>query len=220
MTVAMRYSFGDCWLDTASREFSRRGQSVHLSPKAFDLLCTLIQQRPRVVGKAELMQALWPDTFVVEGNLPVIVAEVRDALGDRAFGARAIKTHHGIGYGFTLDVEESSQSRRVDPNDPQLLLIIGSRHLSLSAGVNEVGREATCDVYINDASVSRSHARIDVRGEAATITDLGSKNGTRVRGAVLAAPADLQDGDEITFGSVKARFIIKTRRDPRSTVTL
>ena len=68
--------------------------------------------------------------------------------------------------------------------------------------------------------MSRSHAQIDVCGEAATITDLGSKNGTRLRGALLAAPADLQDGDEITFGSVKARFIIKTRRDPRSTVTL
>lgn len=216
----MRYSFGDCRLDTASREFSRRGQSVHLSPKAFDLLCTLIQQRPRVVGKGELMQALWPDTFVVEGNLPVIVAEVRDALGDRAFSARAIKTHHGIGYGFTLDVEESSQARRVDPDDPQLLLIVGARHLALAPGVNEVGREASCDVYINDASVSRSHAQIDVRGEVATITDLGSKNGTRVQGSVLAAPADLQDGDQIVFGSVKARFIIKTRRDPRSTVML
>jgi len=220
MTVAMRYSFGDCWLDTASREFSRRGQSVHLSPKAFDLLCTLIQQRPRVVGKAELMQALWPDTFVVEGNLPVIVAEVRDALGDRAFSATAIKTHHGIGYGFTLDVEESSHARRADPDDPQLLLIVGSRHLALNPGANGVGREPTCDVYINDASVSRSHAQIEVRGETATIKDLGSKNGTRVRGSLLASPADLQDGDEIAFGSVKARFIIKRRRDPRSTVTL
>ena len=216
----MRYSFGDCWLDTASREFSSRGQSVHLSPKAFDLLCTLIQQRPRVVGKAELMQTLWPDTFVVEGNLPVIVAEVRDALGDRAFSARAIKTHHGIGYGFTLDVKESQPGRHVAPNDSKLVLIMGTRHVSLGPGMNEVGRESKCDVYIDDASVSRSHAQIEVHGEVATLTDLGSKNGTRLRGDLLAKPGELRDGDEITFGSVQARFIVRSRRDPRSTVTL
>ena len=86
----MRFSFGNCQLDTASREFVRRGEAVHLSPKAFDLLRLLIEQRPRVVSKAELMQALWPDTFVVEGNLPVLVAEVREALGDRAEAAKVI----------------------------------------------------------------------------------------------------------------------------------
>lgn len=218
MTVSMRYTFGECTLDTASREFLRRNQSVHLSPKAFDLLCILVQQRPRVVGKAELMQSLWPDTFVVEGNLPVIVAEVRDALGDREFSARAIKTHHGIGYAFTLDVKSSHQGRVA--TDAHFVLAVGSRRISLEPGSNEVGREPQCDIYINDASVSRSHARIDVRGDVATLHDLGSKNGTRLRGELLSAPAVLGDGDEITFGSVHAQFVVASRRDPRSTVTL
>lgn len=60
-----------------------------LSPKAFELLRLLVEDRPRVVPKAELMQRLWPDSFVEEANLPVLVAEARATIGDAgvvAFG--------------------------------------------------------------------------------------------------------------------------------------
>src|SRR5437870_5496759 len=103
----MRYTFGHCRLDVASRELTLRKNAVHLSPKAFELLCLLIEHRPRVLTKAELMTALWPQTFVVEANLPVIVGELRSALGDRSASSSAIKTHHGVGYSFAAEARES-----------------------------------------------------------------------------------------------------------------
>ncbi len=216
----MRFSFGICQLDTASREFLRRGEAVHLSPKAFDLLRLLIEQRPRVVSKAELMQALWPDTFVVEGNLPVLVAEVREALGDRAEAAKVIKTHHGIGYSFAADVEDARPRQDAVPTVTRAVLRVDTRRIALDAGQNDIGRDPECTVYINDASVSRRHAAITVVGFVASVSDLGSKNGTRVNDVPVRAATVLQDGDELTFGQVRALFVAARRRDPASTQTL
>ena len=215
----MRYIFGDCLLDTASRGFLRRGAEVHLSPKAYELLHLLIEQRPRVVSKAELMQALWPDTFVVEGNLPVLVAELRSAIGSRAIAAAVIKTHHGIGYSFGVEARASQSRAQASLGGPRVLLKIGRRFNQLGPGANEVGRDPECDVCINDASVSRSHARITLVGMVATVIDHGSKNGTKVNGTLIKAPVELQDGDELTFGQISAQFQIE-RRESDSTVGL
>jgi DNA-binding winged helix-turn-helix (wHTH) protein len=215
----MKYAFVDCKLDTDSREFLRHGAEVHLSPKAFDLLRLLIEQRPKVMTKQELMQALWPDTFVVEANLPVIVAELRSAIGDRAIAAAVIKTHHGIGYSFGVAARESSSRTPVSRSGPRVLLTIGRRHNELGPGDNEIGRDAGCDICINDASVSRGHARITVDGMTATVIDHGSKNGTKVNGKLIKAAVALKDGDQLTFGQITAQFQIE-RRESDSTLTL
>jgi len=216
----MRYKFGDCVLDTTRREFQHDEAQVHLSPKAYELLHLLIEQRPRVVSKQELMQALWPDTYVVEGNLPVIVAEVRSAIGPREVAASVIKTHHRIGYSFAVDVEESSSGSKPRGAGTRMLLKIGARRIELGPGVNEVGRDAECDVRINDVSVSRAHARITLTGTVATIVDLSSKNGTQVNGTIVDAPIELKDGDELKFGQIEAQFVVARRRDSASTATL
>jgi DNA-binding winged helix-turn-helix (wHTH) protein len=215
----MRYTFGNCVLDTTSREFLRGGAQLHLSPKAYELLHLLIEQRPRVLNKAELMQALWPDTFVVEGNLPVLVAEVRSAIGPRMIAAAVIKTHHGIGYSFAVDAQASNASPRRVLSDAPALLVIGRQRFELGHGLNEVGRDMKCEVYINDPSVSRGHARITVTGAVATIIDHGSKNGTHVNGTRLEGPVELRDGDELSFGRIEARFQFGTR-ESNSTVSL
>jgi pSer/pThr/pTyr-binding forkhead associated (FHA) protein len=146
---------------------------------------------------------------------------VRDAIGDQSADPRAIKTHHGIGYSFTAIVTESRSL--LDPADQdgvQVFLRIGKRRILLAPGPNVVGRDQDCDVYINDASVSRNHGRITVTGGGATLVDLGSKNGTRYAGALLEGPIELADGDDVVFGSVEARFFVTSRRDPMSTTTL
>jgi DNA-binding winged helix-turn-helix (wHTH) protein len=102
----MRYDFERCHLDTVNREVTLDGAARHLSPKAFELLRLLLEDRPRVVPKAELMQRLWPDSFVVEANLPVLIAEARAAIGDAGVG-HIIKTHHRVGYGFAAAVRET-----------------------------------------------------------------------------------------------------------------
>jgi DNA-binding winged helix-turn-helix (wHTH) protein len=216
----MRYTFGDCVLDTKSREFLRGSSQVHLSPKAYELLHLLIAQRPRVVSKAELMEALWPDTFVVEGNLPVIVAELRSAIGSRpTVAAAVIKTHHGIGYSFAVPVQASNSKAPLDPDGPRAELKIGRRRIALGPGDNEIGRDPECDIHINDASVSRGHARITIAGAVATLVDHGSKNGTKVNGTLIKTPVELKDGDELTFGQVSARYQIASL-DSDSTMSL
>ena len=80
----MAISFGPFTVDVGTRQLLRDGRSVHLSRKAFELLVTLLDARPRVLSKTELQERLWPDTFVAEANLSNLIAEIRGALGDRA----------------------------------------------------------------------------------------------------------------------------------------
>jgi pSer/pThr/pTyr-binding forkhead associated (FHA) protein len=69
-----------------------------------------------------------------------------------------------------------------------------------------LGRDGDVAVWLESPSVSRHHARIRVSGTDATIEDLGSKNGTYLRGERLATPSPLTDGDEIRLGSVFVKF--------------
>jgi DNA-binding winged helix-turn-helix (wHTH) protein len=205
----MRYDFGRCHLDTASRAIALDGASMRLSPKAFELLRLLIEDRPRVIPKAELMQRLWPDAFVEEANLPVLVAEVRAAIGDAGAG-HIIKTHHRVGYGFTADVRETPSHRGRPQSGPQMALLLpDGRRVALGTGITIVGRDPDADVRINDASVSRRHARIVVDGDNVALEDLESKNGTRVGGIPVSQPVRLAKGDVVVFGGIETRFDVQ-----------
>jgi DNA-binding winged helix-turn-helix (wHTH) protein len=216
----MRYTFADCRLDTTSRELSRDGADVHLSPKAYELLRSLIEHRPRVMTKQELMDQLWPDTFVVEANLHVLIGELRSALGEKSARTSSIKTHHGIGYSFVAGVLEArSRPRTVARDKSRIVLIVGSRRVALAAGSHQVGRDPECDVVLNDNSVSRHHAGLRVARASLIVEDLGSKNGTHVNGRRIDAPTEAADGDSIAFGTVQTTVVI-SRAAVRSTVTI
>ena len=96
----MRARFGPFTIDSETRQLLRAGTEVHLSPKAFDLLCTLIESRPKVVDKETLHARIWPDTYVVDANLNVLVSEIRRAIGDKSQQPEFVRTVHGIGYAF------------------------------------------------------------------------------------------------------------------------
>jgi len=95
-----QYRFGEFVLDSETRQLLRASQPRHVSPKAFHLLEVLVSSRPRVWSKRELQDLLWPDTTVVEANLPNLVAEVRSALEDDPQQSRFVRTVHRYGYGF------------------------------------------------------------------------------------------------------------------------
>ncbi len=99
-------------------------------------------------------------------------------------------------------------------------LRIGHRRFVLGPGVNTIGREPTSTVCINDASVSRGHARITVSDNQATLEDLKSKNGTSVMGEAIKGPTVLKDGDEVEFGHVKGWFIVEAADEPPTTTHL
>jgi DNA-binding winged helix-turn-helix (wHTH) protein len=204
----MRYSFADCLLDTTSREFSRNGEEIHLSPKAYDLLLLLVEHRPRVMTKQELMEALWPGTFVVEANLPVLIGELRDALGEKTRGG-VIKTHHGIGYSFAAEVDENrSRPASSRTSRTRIFLVVDGERQKLVPGEHQVGREPDCEVFLNHPDVSRCHARITVEGASVTVEDLDSKNGTLVNGKLLKKSKRLVNGDTLTFGTVETTIEI------------
>src|SRR6202047_1438650 len=97
------YRFGEFVLDPGRRTLSRADSTVSLTPKAFDVLLFLVQNPNRLVIKEELLQAVWGDTFVEEGNLTQYISHLRKALGDNE-NARLIVTIARKGYQFTGDV--------------------------------------------------------------------------------------------------------------------
>src|SRR6202011_1354161 len=98
------YQFGQFALDSRRRTLSRADSPVSLTPKAFDVLLFLAQNPNRLVTKEELLQAVWGDTFVEEGNLTQYISHLRKALGDNSEDTRLIVTIARKGYQFTVDV--------------------------------------------------------------------------------------------------------------------
>jgi DNA-binding winged helix-turn-helix (wHTH) protein len=214
----MRTRFGEFLLDPGLRRLRSQSGEIHLSPKAFDLLLLLVQNRSRVMSKVELQQRLWPDTFVVDTNLASLVAEIREALEDDAKAPRFVRTAHRVGYAFCADVIDATADSSSSIHMSLCWLIMDGRRVPLQPGENILGRDVHGGVSIESPSVSRRHARISVTDEHATIHDLGSKNGTFVRGERIAVEVPLRDGDEVRVGSVVLQF----RQPPgrRSTMTL
>jgi DNA-binding winged helix-turn-helix (wHTH) protein len=202
--------FGAFAFDADTRQLTRGGEAIHLSPKAFELLLILLRNRPRALSKSDLQSRLWPDTFVSESNLAGLVKELRRAMRDDPRHPRVIRTLHGFGYAFAGAVSDpaaaASDSRRPDVT----FWLVGDRQVRLSPGDTVLGRDADATVWFDLPGISRLHARITVVGDGAVLEDLGSTNGTFVAGERLDAPRPLQDGDEIRLGPLRLTF--RTRR--------
>jgi DNA-binding winged helix-turn-helix (wHTH) protein len=78
---------------------------VSLTPKAFATLLVLVEKSGHVVEKDELVKALWPDTYVEEGNLAQNIFKLRRVLGKNRLGQRYIETIPRRGYPFSWDGE-------------------------------------------------------------------------------------------------------------------
>ena len=78
----------------------------------------------------------------------------------------------------------------------------GNVRLPLHEGENVLGRGPGVDVPVVHPSVSREHARITVRGDRVTVEDLGSKNGTFVRGVGIAGETPVRSGEEVSVGAI------------------
>src|SRR5271154_6699055 len=103
------YSFGEFALDSRRRTLSRADSAVALTSKAFDVLLFLARNPNRLVSKEELLQAVWGDTFVEEGNLTQYISHLRKALGDNSEDNRLIVTIARKGYQFTGNVVANAE---------------------------------------------------------------------------------------------------------------
>jgi len=148
------FRFGDFEVDVSKRALTRGNDRLTLNPKAFDLLVALLERHGAVLSKAELLERVWPDQFVEEGNLTVHVAAIRKALGDKKDGARFIATVPGLGYQFVgevldgdsqLVVEEHSFARiTIESSEEDTNVIDISSHGSASRNlpIIETGRRS------------------------------------------------------------------------------
>jgi DNA-binding winged helix-turn-helix (wHTH) protein len=100
MVGGERYEFGEFSLDASERRLSKSGRAVPLEPKTHDVLVALLRRAGRLLTKRELLDLVWPASFVEEGILAVHISTLRKALGDVRGERRYIETVAGLGYRF------------------------------------------------------------------------------------------------------------------------
>ena len=100
------YEYGPFRLEPDEHRLTREGTPVSLPPKAFDLLVFLVQNQGSLVTKDQIMQAVWPESFVEESNLTVSISLLRKVLGEKAADLQYIETVPKKGYRFIASVKE------------------------------------------------------------------------------------------------------------------
>jgi hypothetical protein len=106
----------------------------------------------------------------------------------------------GGGYAPAPSTRTLSTSKRAE-----LVGADGRRHAVVPNGTTVIGRLPDCDVTLDDAAVSRRHARLVSDGVNYQVEDLNSTNGVRVNGQQVTRAA-LHDGDQLDFGGVRFTF--------------
>ena len=107
---ACSYRFKSFLLDVSERQLSHGAVHVPLTPKAFDVLVYLVAHGGHLVHKDEIMQAVWPDSFVDEVNLPRTIHTLRKLLGDDGNRSKFIETVPTKGYRFVARIEEIGEN--------------------------------------------------------------------------------------------------------------
>jgi DNA-binding winged helix-turn-helix (wHTH) protein len=134
------YRFGSFRLDEQSRQLLSESKPVAITPKVFDTLLFLVSNAGRTISRDELIQAVWPDTFVEEGNLNYNMPQLRKILGEHGPGDLYVQTIPKVGYRFVGRVEtpETDVPGERIPGAgiwKTRYVVIGSAAILLAAGV-------------------------------------------------------------------------------------
>lgn len=212
----VRFLFEQFCLDSDQKALLRGGEVVRLTPRAFRLLECLIRQQPKAVSKRELLEHVWAGSFVEEANLKTLVLEIRSALEERGGRPEVIRTVFGFGYAFAGEAKEEGPHAAASA---VVEVRWGEQMVRLTEGTHLIGRRSDCAVTIDEPSVSRVHARLDVTRDGVRIQDLRSKNGTFFREQRIEKETDLFDGTELRIGEV-AVTIVRLKPGEASTLTI
>ncbi len=107
------WKFANCDFDDLRRELRVNGEPVELESKPLDVLAQLLQHAGEVVTKEELLEAVWPETAVVDGSLATAVSKLRKAIGDEE--QITILTVPRTGYRLAVPVQSKALSAGVWP---------------------------------------------------------------------------------------------------------
>jgi predicted ATPase/DNA-binding winged helix-turn-helix (wHTH) protein/tetratricopeptide (TPR) repeat protein len=190
-TNSQGYRFGEFTLDLAKGCVFKGEEEIKLRPKVYEALKYLVEHPGRLIGKQELMQAVWPDSFVTDDSLVQCALELRRALGDR--DQLLLKTVPRRGYLFAAEVtQHTAKSPELPPiSDPYELSIsrelsspkMARKHLNLPAPrTSLIGREQ------QEVEAAGLLLRQDVR--LLTLTGSGGAGKTRLAIAIAAAIAE------------------------------
>jgi len=145
------YEWGPFRLEPAEHRLTRDGNPVPLAPKTFELLVFLVQNQGRLVTKNQIMEAVWPGSFVEDANLTVSISALRKALGEKNGDLRYIETVPKKGYRFTGSVKEveTAQEELIQPDG------------DISKDVGASGLQPSDDAFTVAAPQQPSHDKAD-----------------------------------------------------------
>ena len=186
-----------------------------------DLLAFFAQHPNEVLSRETLIDGVWRTRFVGEAVLRNTVGALRRALGDRAANPSYIETITKRGYRLVAPVVglQPFLTERQDSQANRFAIRWEGREIPLVDGDHLIGRGPDAAFRIDSPEVSRRHARLVVDGDAVTLEDLRSKNGTYRNGRRVGEPERLADGDEIWIGLNLARLRLQLVDERTRTVT-
>jgi DNA-binding winged helix-turn-helix (wHTH) protein len=186
-------------------------ERILLAPKAFAVLRYLVEHPGRLVGHTELLEAVWPETYVQPEVLKSHIAAIRGVLGDDARKPLFIETLSRRGYRFIAPVGEGVRAKPLPTSGPPKLLVgrdgplaelhqyfermsNGERQIVFITGEPGIGKTAVADAFIDRAATETSDTRF---ARAQCIEGYGSKEAYYPMLEVLAALCHGEDGDAI-----------------------
>src|SRR5262245_36977448 len=103
-------SFGPYRLDTEKVQLWCETQPVRLTPKAFQVLCYVVERPGQLVTKEELFRVVWANTVVSDAALTMCIQEIRKALQDNSRSPQYLETVHRLGFRFIAAVAAPAAS--------------------------------------------------------------------------------------------------------------
>ena len=193
------YHFGPFRLSETERLLFCGRSEVRLKSKDLDVLLVLLKNRSRLVTKVELMEEVWPNSYVAEANLGVHIASLRKILRKHAPGHRYIETVHRYGYRFVETVIDVSEELavEVEPQDGQSvvsylrdsLAVSPEAVLSLAGGLRIEARKSSFGVEVTMTIPKTAEERSEIAlrqwsiqrdGVTITSTPLGGSSCVRI----------------------------------------